>query len=66
MKLKENTKESAKFGAPTLYGEKMKQTAIYMPRHMIDWLKSQDGTMSEVIRSLIEREWAAYQKKASK
>ncbi len=52
-------------GSTPLYGEPMKQTAIYMPRHMIDWLKSQDGTMSEVIRAMIEREWAAYQKKAS-
>ncbi len=33
-----------KFGAPTLYGDRMKQTAIYLPTHMLDWLKSQDGT----------------------
>jgi hypothetical protein len=30
---------------------------------MIDWLKSQDGTMSEVIRAMIEDKMRAYQKK---
>jgi len=43
-----------KFGAPTLYGDCMKQTAIYLPTHMLDWLKSQDGTMSEIIRRIIQ------------
>jgi hypothetical protein len=43
-----------KFGAPTLYGDRMKQTAIYLPTHMLDWLKSQDGTMSEIIRRIIQ------------
>lgn len=50
-------------GSTPLYGEPMKQTAIYMPAHMIDWLKSQDGTMSEVIRAMIEDKMRAYQKK---
>jgi len=43
-----------KYGAPTLYGDRMKQTAIYLPPHMLDWLKSQDGTMSEIIRRIIQ------------
>lgn len=37
-----------------LYGMPMKQTAIYLPEHMLDWLKSQEGTMSEVIRNIIQ------------
>ena len=41
-------------GRPTLYEEKMKQTAIWLPDEMIAWLKSQPGTMSDVIRILLE------------
>lgn len=40
---------------PTYYGKPMKQTAIWLPEEMIEWLKSQPGkTMSEVMRGLIK------------
>jgi len=41
-------------GRPPIYNDKMKQTAIYLPEYMLDWLKSQPDTMSEIIRQLIE------------
>lgn len=40
---------------PTLYAQPMKQTAIWMPQEMIDWLKAQPGTtMSQAVRRLID------------
>jgi hypothetical protein len=41
-------------GRPPLYGESMRQTAVWLPDEMITWLKSQ-GNMSETIRELIEQ-----------
>lgn len=41
-------------GRPPYYSKKMKQTAVWLTEEMIDWLKSQPGTMSEVIRKLIQ------------
>ena len=46
--------EASVVGRPTYYGQAMKQTAIWLPVEMIEWLKSQ-GTMSEVVRSLVEQ-----------
>lgn len=40
-------------GRPPLYGEKMTQTAVWLPQDMIDWLKTQDKSISETIRDLI-------------
>ena len=40
-------------GRPPLYGEKMKQTAVWLPVEMADWLKAQPGGVSETIRGLI-------------
>lgn len=42
-------------GRPTMYGEKMVQTGIWLPREHIDYLKSK-GTISEQIRAMIVRE----------
>ena len=41
-------------GRPTLYGETMRQTAIYLPEEMIAWINAQPGSMSETIRGLIQ------------
>ena len=41
-------------GRPPIYDQPMKQTAIWLPDHMIAWLKAQPGTMSETMRRLIE------------
>lgn len=46
--------EEATGGRPTFYGEPMKQTAIWLPESMLTWVKSQPGSMSEVIRDLIK------------
>lgn len=43
-------------GRPPFYGEKMKQTAVWLPEEQITWLKNQSGTMSETIRKLISVE----------
>jgi hypothetical protein len=50
----EKDQSSAEVGRPTFYSKKMKQTAIWLTEEMIDWLKKQPGTMSEVLRTLIE------------
>ena len=42
-------------GRPTLTGEKMVQTAVWLPREQIDFLKA-NGNISEQIRAMIERE----------
>jgi len=42
-------------GRPTLYGEKMKQTAVWLPEPMMTWLKDQTGSVSETIRDLIDQ-----------
>jgi len=42
-------------GRPPFYGEKMRQTAIWLPDEMIAWLKTQPGSISETIRSLVEQ-----------
>ena len=43
-------------GRPPMYGEKMVQTAIWLPQPMLDWLKEQSGSASDAVRGLIERE----------
>lgn len=43
---------------PTLYNQKMKQTAIWLPEDMINWLKAQNGSMSETVRELIRQAMA--------
>jgi len=45
--------EAADRGRPTYYDKPMRQTAIWLPEEMIDWLKSQERSMSEVMRNLI-------------
>jgi hypothetical protein len=42
-------------GRPTLYGQSMRQTAIYLPENMISWLNQQPNNMSATIRDLITR-----------
>lgn len=42
-------------GRPPLYDEPMKQTAVWLPEHMIAWLKDQPGTMSKAMRRLIDQ-----------
>lgn len=54
MKNKKQTPQTQDMGRRTLYGETMKQTAIFLPKHMLDWLKSQPGTMSETVRDLVD------------
>ncbi len=41
-------------GRPPKFGNSMKQTAVYMPAEMINWLKNQTGTISDQIRNLVE------------
>jgi len=50
--------EAAAPGRPPMYDEPMRQTAVWLPEEMIDWLKSQDGSMSDAIRGLIESKMA--------
>lgn len=50
----EKDQSSGEVGRPTFYSKKMKQTAVWLTEEMIKWLKSQPGTMSEVIRKLIQ------------
>lgn len=40
-------------GRPPIYGEKMRQTAIWLPEEMAEWLKDQPGSISETLRGLI-------------
>ncbi len=55
--------EDAAAGRPTLYGKPMKQTAIWLPDEMIDWLKAQPGSMSDVMRDLIDQAMTSSEKK---
>ena len=50
----EKDQSNTDVGRPPFYSKKMKQTAIWLTEEMIDWLKKQPGTMSEVLRNLIE------------
>lgn len=50
----EKDQSSGEVGRPTFYSKKMKQTAVWLTDEMIEWLKSQPGTMSVVIRKLIQ------------
>ena len=50
----EKDQSSGEVGRPTFYSKKMKQTAVWLTEEMIEWLKSQPGTMSVVIRKLIQ------------
>ena len=54
-----NRRKSEGAGAPTLYGERMKPTAIQIPSFMLAWLDSQVHaghwqSRSDVVRTLIE------------
>jgi hypothetical protein len=42
-------------GRPPMYGEKMRQTGVYLTDDQVEWLKGQPGSVSEVIRGLIDR-----------
>jgi nitrous oxide reductase accessory protein NosL len=44
-------------GRPSLYGEAMAQTSIWLPRQQIEWLKARG--MGETIRSLIKQAMGA-------
>lgn len=46
--------EAYTFGRPPIYSEAMRQTAIFLPEHMITWLKAQPGGMSETVRKLVQ------------
>jgi hypothetical protein len=41
-------------GRPPMYGEPMRQTAVWLPENMIAWLQAQPGSQSETMRALIE------------
>jgi hypothetical protein len=41
-------------GRPTLYDEKLIQTAVWLTQDMIDWLRQEPGSASEIMRKLIE------------
>jgi hypothetical protein len=41
-------------GRPPLYDKTMRQTAVWLPEHMLAWLKAQPGGVSETMRALIE------------
>jgi hypothetical protein len=43
-------------GAPTIYGKKMRPTALYMPDYMLEWLYSKPGTISSTVRAIVQRE----------
>lgn len=45
---------TSELGRPPIFSKKMKQTAVWLPENMITWLKAQPGSMSEVIRKLIQ------------
>lgn len=46
--------EEAHAGPPSYYGKPMKQSPVYMPDEMWEWLKAQPRPASETIRALIE------------
>lgn len=41
-------------GRPPIYDQPMKQTAIWLPEEMLNWLKQQPKPMSEIMRDLIK------------
>lgn len=47
--------EEASAGRPTYYGKPMRQTAIWLPDEMIDWLKAQGKPMGDTIREMIKQ-----------
>jgi hypothetical protein len=49
----EEIAEEPEAGRPPIYGERMRQTAIWLPEEMANWLKSQPGSISETLRGLI-------------
>jgi hypothetical protein len=44
----------SKTGRPPLYGATMRQTAVYLPEAMIEWLKAQPDGVSATMRRLID------------
>lgn len=49
------TEPEPELGRPPIYGAAMKQTAIWLPTEMTDWLKHQPNSISDTIRSLIDQ-----------
>ena len=47
--------EEEQAGRPPMYGQKMRQTALYLPDEMLAWLKAQPGTASETVRDLVSK-----------
>ena len=47
------------------YGQTMKQTAIWLPLEMLEYLRAQPGTMSDYIRRLIADDMQTTEKKDS-
>ena len=41
-------------GRPSIYAKPMKQTAVWLTTEMLEWLKSQPGSMSDQLRAMIE------------
>ena len=41
-------------GRPPIYGDKMHQTAVWLPEEQLEWLKKQ-GNISEKVRELISK-----------
>jgi len=41
-------------GRPPLFEKSLVKTSFWLKDEMIEWLKKQPGTMSEVLRNLIE------------
>lgn len=41
-------------GRPSLYDKPMKQTAVWLTEEMIEWIKTQPGSMSDQLRDMIE------------
>lgn len=54
MEITKSTNTGKTFGRPPIYSEAMRQTAIFLPEHMITWLKAQPGGMSETVRKLVQ------------
>ena len=54
METKKNI-DKKNFGRPPTYGKKMRQTAIYLPDEILEWIAKQPGdSMSDIIRNIIE------------
>lgn len=54
--LKMKKQQSPKMGRPPIYDEPMKQTSIFLPIPMHNWLKARTVPMSIFVRDLIAKE----------